>query len=60
MSLKHGRVLLKLSGEGLMGDQEFGLDSATVERIGEEIRRPMARNISALIKSALVYEPDKK
>jgi len=32
------RVLLKLSGEGLMGDQEFGLDSATVERIGEEIR----------------------
>jgi citrate synthase len=31
-----------------------------IAHIGEEIRRPMARNISALIKSALVYEPDKK
>jgi citrate synthase len=31
-----------------------------IAHIGEEIRRPMARNISALIKSALVYEPDNK
>jgi uridylate kinase len=27
-----------LSGEGLMGDREFGLDSSTVERIATEIR----------------------
>ncbi len=32
------RVLLKLSGEGLMGDQDFGLDLPTMERIGNEIR----------------------
>ncbi len=32
------RVLLKLSGEGLMGDQGFGLDPATVERIAKEIK----------------------
>jgi len=31
------RILLKLSGEGLMGDREFGLDAATVERIAQEI-----------------------
>lgn len=31
-----------------------------IAHIGEEIRRPMARDISALIKSALVYEPDTK
>lgn len=31
-----------------------------IAHIGEEIRKPMARNISALIKSALIYEPDKK
>ncbi len=31
-----------------------------IAHIGEEIRRPMARNISALIKSALIYEPNKK
>lgn len=31
------RVLLKLSGEGLLGDREYGLDPVTVERICEEI-----------------------
>lgn len=31
------RILLKLSGEGLMGDKEFGLDAVTVERICQEI-----------------------
>jgi uridylate kinase len=35
---KYKRVLLKLSGEALMGDQGFGLDSATVDRIAEEIK----------------------
>ncbi len=32
------RVLLKLSGEGLMGDREFGLDTTTISRIASEIR----------------------
>jgi uridylate kinase len=32
------RVLLKLSGEALMGDRGFGLDLATVERTGKEIK----------------------
>jgi uridylate kinase len=31
------RVLLKLSGEALMGDKEYGLDLAEVERIAAEI-----------------------
>ncbi|MEK9671610.1 MAG: UMP kinase [Rhodospirillaceae bacterium] len=31
------RVLLKLSGEGLMGPQEYGLDPETVERMCSEI-----------------------
>ena len=35
---KFKRVLLKLSGEALMGDQGFGLDSDTVDRIAEEIK----------------------
>ena len=35
---KYRRVLLKLSGEGLMGDREFGLDNATVERLAGEIK----------------------
>ncbi|SDR07243.1 UMP kinase [Pseudovibrio sp. Tun.PSC04-5.I4] len=31
------RVLLKLSGEALMGDQQFGIDPKVVERVAEEI-----------------------
>ncbi|MCP4393079.1 MAG: UMP kinase [Alphaproteobacteria bacterium] len=35
---KYKRVLLKLSGEGLMGDEEYGLDTETVSRFAEEIK----------------------
>lgn len=35
---KKRRVLLKLSGEGLMGDREFGLDTQTISRIANEIK----------------------
>jgi len=35
---KYRRVLLKLSGEGLMGEREFGIDQATVDRICEEVK----------------------
>ncbi|MGY9002336.1 MAG: UMP kinase, partial [Rhodospirillales bacterium] len=35
---KYRRVLLKLSGEALMGPKEFGLDSETVNRITDEIK----------------------
>jgi uridylate kinase len=31
------RVLLKLSGEALMGEREYGLDPATVDRIAAEV-----------------------
>src|SRR5712691_6400807 len=35
--LKYRRVLLKVSGEALMGEREYGLDPAMVERIAGEI-----------------------
>ena len=31
--IKYRRILLKLSGEGLMGDREFGLDPEAMDRI---------------------------
>lgn len=34
---KYRRVLLKISGEALMGEQQFGIDWQTVHRIAEEI-----------------------
>ena len=35
---RYRRVLLKISGEALMGDQEYGLDSAMVSRIAAEVK----------------------
>ena len=32
------RVLLKLSGEALMGDSGYGIDTETVTRIGRDIK----------------------
>src|SRR5216110_925466 len=32
------RILLKLSGEALMGDQGYGIDPATITRIAKEIK----------------------
>ena len=37
MSARYGRVLLKLSGEALMGEQQFGVDPKVVVRIAEDV-----------------------
>ena len=37
MSARYGRVLLKLSGEALMGEQAFGIDPAVASQIAKEI-----------------------
>ncbi len=34
---RHKRVLLKLSGEALMGDDSFGINRATIVRMTEEV-----------------------
>ncbi|GAB4216990.1 MAG: UMP kinase [Synechococcales cyanobacterium] len=35
--MKYQRILLKLSGEALMGDQSFGIDPSMLQRIADEI-----------------------
>ncbi|MEX2409479.1 MAG: UMP kinase, partial [Rhodovibrionaceae bacterium] len=35
---RYKRVLLKISGEALMGELEYGLDSGTVERVAQEVK----------------------
>jgi len=42
---KYRRVLLKLSGEGLMGEREFGIDQSTVNRICEEVKSVHDRGV---------------
>jgi uridylate kinase len=39
------RVLLKISGEVLMGEQEFGLDPETVSRIAEDVHEVHASGV---------------
>ncbi len=38
MNVKYKRVLLKLSGESLMGDQKFGIDSKMLTHYAEQIK----------------------
>ncbi|GAB4196227.1 MAG: UMP kinase [Thalassobaculales bacterium] len=35
---RYRRVLLKISGEALMGERDYGLDPGTVERIADEVQ----------------------
>ncbi len=37
--LKYKRVLLKLSGEALMGEREYGIDDAVLRRYADEIKK---------------------
>jgi len=46
---KFRRVLLKLSGEALMGDLEYGTDAEEVKRIAEQIQRTRARGVEVAV-----------
>ena len=39
MELKYKRILLKISGEALLGEQQFGIDQNPVRKIAEEIKK---------------------
>jgi uridylate kinase len=43
------RVLLKLSGEALMGDREYGLDLPTVEGLASEIASVRAKDVEIAV-----------
>ena len=51
------RVLLKLSGEGLMGAQQFGFDPDAMERIAEEVKtvRDMGVQICLVIGGGNIF-----
>ncbi|MDP9127071.1 MAG: UMP kinase [Pseudomonadota bacterium] len=55
--VRYKRVLLKLSGEALMGDRDYGLDPATVDRVAEEIRDVVAMGVevSAVIGGGNIF-----
>lgn len=45
MTVRFRRVLLKVSGEALMGEQGFGIDVAVVDRIATDIRDAKAMDV---------------
>lgn len=47
--LKYKRVLLKLSGEALMGTREYGLDPETVQRVAAEIGEVAAKGVEVCV-----------
>ena len=46
---RFGRVLLKLSGEALMGRQDFGTDGAEVDRIAKQVAAVHERGVEVAI-----------
>jgi uridylate kinase len=49
MPSRYGRVLLKLSGEALMGEQQFGIDPAVTTQIAKEIAEVQSLGIQTAI-----------
>lgn len=49
MSLKYKRILLKLSGESLMGDQGFGIDSKMLQHYSAEIKELIKEGVEVAI-----------
>ena len=47
--LLYKRVLLKISGEALMGTREFGLDPATINRVAEEVKQVHALGVECCL-----------
>jgi uridylate kinase len=48
-SLKYKRVLLKISGEALMGDRQYGIDAATVDFLANEIKDTISTGVELCI-----------
>lgn len=46
---RYKRILLKMSGEVLMGDGEFGLDPATVNRVAEDIKEAVDSGVEVCV-----------
>jgi len=49
MQPKYKRILLKLSGESLMGDKGYGLDPAVIETYASEIKKVIALGVEVAV-----------
>lgn len=49
MSERHTRVLLKLSGEALMGDSHYGIDPAVVTSLAQQIKKVVDKQVEVAV-----------
>lgn len=49
MSLKYNRILLKLSGEALMGDQNYGIDPERLHQYAEDVKEIAAMGVQVAV-----------
>jgi len=49
VTLKYRRILLKISGEAMMGDKGYGVDPGTVDFIAREIKEAVAMGVQLAI-----------
>src|SRR6476646_7331231 len=47
--LKYRRILLKLSGEALMGSRAYGIDVAVVQRLANEIKEAVGAGVEVAV-----------
>ncbi|HNS10993.1 MAG TPA: UMP kinase [Bacteroidia bacterium] len=47
--MKYKRILLKLSGESLMGDKEFGIDHTVLEKYSDDIKSIVDKGVEVAI-----------
>ncbi|WP_187287625.1 UMP kinase [Micavibrio aeruginosavorus] len=48
-SVRFKRVLLKMSGEVLMGDREYGIDPATIDRIAADVKQAIELGVQVCV-----------
>src|SRR5471032_1993503 len=46
---RYRRILLKLSGEALLGDGDYGIDPEVIRRIGTEVVEVLSRGIQVAL-----------
>ncbi len=46
---KYKRVLLKLSGEALMGEKDFGIDPSVLKRVAQQIKHVMSSGVEVAV-----------
>jgi uridylate kinase len=47
--MKYNRILLKLSGESLMGDKQFGIDNQRLMQYAQQIKEALATGVQIAI-----------